>query len=214
MTIECVTLETNHLFDGNPLVEQHKLRYRSIIKRQDWPVPQIRDIEYDQYDNPAATYLIWRDHNGSARGVSRLYPTDRNFMLKEHFSHMLNYGSMPTGHHIYEGSRFCIDNEIDSKQRQKIAQELVLAYLEFGLHHGIEKYIEIMYPIYWNTLFTKVGWNPFWLGDAFETPDGKRSRAGSVIVDEETLLKVREATGIKTSVISYGKRSLQNVQAA
>ena len=56
MTIECVTLETCHHFPGNPIAEQHRLRYRCIIERQDWKVPHVRQLEYDQYDNPAATY--------------------------------------------------------------------------------------------------------------------------------------------------------------
>ena len=89
MVIEIVTLENNHLYRGNALSEQHKLRFRSIVKRQAWDVPVIREHEYVQYDNPAAVYLIWRDADGIARGSSRLYPTDRPFMLKEVFSHMI-----------------------------------------------------------------------------------------------------------------------------
>ncbi len=215
MTVECVTLETNHLFSANPLAEQHRLRYRSIITRQDWKVPSIRDMEYDEYDNPSATYLVWRNVSGVAQGVSRLYPTDRPFMLSEKFPHMVNYSELPTGRHVWEGSRFCIDHTIDKEQRLAIAQELVLAYLEFGIDQGIHQFVGIMYPIYWSNLFIKNGWDPVWLGDVAITPDGKKARAGLVNVSEEVLEQVRAITGIHEKIISYGyTEGEKHVQAA
>ena len=77
MAIECVTLETAHLFPGNPIAAQHRLRYRAIIERQQWDVPVINGLEYDNYDNPSAVYLIYRDHNLITRGATRLCHTKR-----------------------------------------------------------------------------------------------------------------------------------------
>lgn len=215
MTVECVTLETNHLFSGNPIAEQHRLRYRSIIARQGWQVPSIRDMEYDEYDNPSATYLVWRDSSGVARGVSRLYPTDRPFMLAEKFPHMVTYTNPPSSKHIWEGSRFCIDHTLDKEQRLSIAQKLVLAYLEYGMDRDIRQFVGIMYPIYWSNLFSKNGWNPVWLGDLAVTPDGKKARAGLVNVNKEVLALVRQNTGFHEHVISYGHTERKEyVQAA
>ncbi len=214
MTVECVTIATNHLFPGNPIAAQHRLRYRTIIERQHWSVPHYEHMEYDQYDNPAATYLIWRDNMGEARGVTRLYPTDRPFMLQECFSHMVTYGAMPSGFNVLEGSRFCIDHTVGSKQRERVARELVLAYLEFGLDHDITCIIGLMYPIYWHNLFTKVGWEPFWLGDAAATEDGKRARAGGVTINQENLAAVQKMAGVKERIISYGNSGKKYVLAA
>lgn len=215
MTVECVTLETNHLFEGNPIAEQHKLRYRSIIERQGWRVPSVRDMEYDEYDNPSATYLIWRDEEGTARGVSRLYPTDRPFMLAEKFPHLVTYAPPPSSKHVWEGSRFCIDRDLAKEQRLTIAQELILAYLEFGVDMGIQQYVGVMYPVYWNNLFSKNGWKPTWLGDLAITPDGKKSRAGMVQVSKQALQTVRHHTGLHEQVISYGStKGKENVRAA
>jgi len=215
MTVECVTLETSHLFAGNPIASQHKLRHRLIIQRQHWDVPQLRDMEFDAYDNPATTYLVWRDDNMIVRGVSRLYPTDRPFMLKEHFSHMVTYEAMPTGSHAWEGSRFCIDNILDSPTRQQIAREIVLSYLEYGLDMGITQILGVMYPVYWHNLFAKNGWEPTWIGDVIVTPDGKKSRAAILPVSKYVLDKVRSTTGIHTNVINYGNVKRESyVQAA
>jgi N-acyl-L-homoserine lactone synthetase len=213
--IECVTLETNHLFQGNPIAAQHKLRHRLIIQRQNWEIPQIRDMEYDAYDNPATTYLVWRGDGKIVQGVSRLYPADRPFMLKEHFAHTVTYGDVPSGSHVWEGSRFCIDNCLDGVARQRIAREIVLSYLEYGLDMGITQIIGIMYPVYWNNLFAKNGWDPIWLGDTVVTTDGKKSRAAALPVSKEVLKNVRNTTGIQNSVIQYGNKiDAHHVQAA
>ncbi len=214
MTIECVTIATNHLFSGNPIAAQHRLHYRTIIERQSWSVPQYERMEYDQYDNPATTYLVWRDEAGEARGVSRLYPTDRPFMLQEHFSHMVTNESLSCGADVLEGSRFCIDHTLESKQRERVARELILAYLEFGLDHSIARIIGLMYPIYWRNLFIKAGWQPFWLGEATATDDGKRARAGGVIISQANLDTVRNNTGISERVIAYGVSEKNYVVAA
>ena len=83
--IDCVSISTSHFFYGNPIYEQHRLRHECIVQRQSWNVPTIRNMEYDQYDNPAACYFVWRDVDGKAHGSSRLYPTDRPYMLEEVF---------------------------------------------------------------------------------------------------------------------------------
>lgn len=209
MVIECVTLETNHLFQGNPITEQHKLRYAAITQRQQWNVPYYNGMEYDQYDTPAASYVIWRDKNGKARGVSRLSPTTVPFMLQDSFSHMVTYQDMPTGPDVWEGSRFCIDHTLSADIRLRIAQEIVISYLEYGLLNDVRQIIGIMYPVYWNNLFTKNGWTPVWIGDPIVTPDGKKSRAAILPLSTETLQKVRKTTGILQSIISLGHGTQQ-----
>ncbi len=57
--IECINIRNNHQFLANPLASQHELRFKSIIVRQGWEVPSYENLEYDSYDNPAATYLVW-----------------------------------------------------------------------------------------------------------------------------------------------------------
>lgn len=199
--IECVNIRNNHLFLENPLASQHELRFRSIILRQGWEVPSYQKLEYDAYDNPAATYLVWRDYNKVVRGVSRLYPTDRPYMLKEVFSH-LSDNELPQSEEIWEGSRFCVDENLPITIRQQIIKELVVSYLEFGLANNIHAFIGLMYPAYWRNIFTKSGWAIEWLGEAEKLEDGKRVRAGKVLVSEEALNKVRETTGIYQSITS------------
>lgn len=205
--IECINIRNNHLFLNNPLASQHELRFKSIVIRQGWDVPYYKNLEYDTYDNPATTYLVWRDYNKVVRGVSRLYPTDRPYMLQEVFSHLVNNTILPTSEHVWEGSRFCVDESLPPEIRAQIIKELVVSYLEFGLDNQIESYVGLMYPAYWRNIFTKSGWDINWLGDAEKLEDGKRVRAGKVMVNQETLQKVRETTGIFQNVTNMRKES-------
>lgn len=209
--IECVTLETAHHFIGNPIAEQHRLRFESIIKRQSWDVPNIRQMEFDQYDNPAAYYFIQRDNSGKALGTARLYPTTLPYMLQEVFPELLA-NKAPQAEHIWEGSRIAIDKSLPKEERQSIMQRLVLAYLEFAIHNDIKSIIGVMYPVYWKNIFVKSGWNVNWLGEVKRSAEGHKIVAGDLQVSPSVLRHVRSITGIKEQVLDYGTASLQEVQ--
>jgi acyl homoserine lactone synthase len=203
--LDCVSISTSHLFAGNPIYEQHRLRHECIVKRQSWNVPTIRNMEYDQYDNPAACYLVWRDRNGKARGSSRLYPTDRPYMLQEVFPHLVNKIPLPKGPKVWEGSRFCVDASLEPAKRQRIIQEIVIGYLEFGLAQGITRIIGVMYPAYCRNIFIRNGWDVEWLGDVSKSVEGHKIVAGSLSISEAILQKVRAKTGIYENVLSFGE---------
>lgn len=202
--IECVNIENCHLFEGNPLYEQHKLRYESIIKRQSWDVPTVRSMEYDNYDNPATQYFIKRDQEGRAVGVSRLYPTDRPYMLQEAFPYLITKTKMPSDRSVWEGSRFCVDSSLSPDDRKRIIQELVIGYLEFSLAHNVNSIIGVMYPVYWKNIFIKSGWNVEWLGDVHKSEEGHKIIAGNLVISQTILKNVRAITGIKETILDYG----------
>ena len=61
--IGCITLKSAHLFRGNPIASMFQLRFRAVIERQEWDVPTWQCMEYDEFDNPATTYFVWRDED-------------------------------------------------------------------------------------------------------------------------------------------------------
>lgn len=202
--VECVNIENNHLYSGNPLHAQHKLRFQSIIQRQDWKVPHIRNMEYDTYDNPAAHYLVKRDYKGEAIGVSRLCPTDRPYMLEEHFSHLVTKKPLPKNPEIWETTRFCVDSTLPPNERKNIMHRLVIAHLEFALEKKIKKIVAVTYPVFWKNIFINSGWNAEWLGDVQKSDEGFKIIAGSLNVSEKILNRVRDVTNIHERVLSYG----------
>jgi acyl homoserine lactone synthase len=162
-------------------------------------------MEYDQYDNPAACYLVWRDRDGKARGSSRLYPTDRPYMLQEVFPQLVNKIPLPASAQVWEGSRFCVDASLEPEKRQRIIQEIVIGYLEFGLVQGITRIIGVMYPAYYRNIFIRNGWEVEWIGDAAKSKEGHKIIAGSLTVSQAVLRNVRAKTGIYENLLNYGE---------
>jgi len=198
----CVTHTNNYYLPHNLLISQHKLRYQAIIERQDWDVPSIEAMEYDQFDNLASVYIVSSDHKGIARGTARLCPTTRPYMLKEVFSHLVN-GDLPTRDDVLEGSRFCVDNTLPLGQRKRVQQELVYGYLEYALANRCTSILGVMHPAYWRGLFARNGWPVEPLGDIHKVPDGKDALAGRLNITSETLRRVQQATGITGSLLQY-----------
>ena len=202
--IEFVTVENVNQFSGNALAAQHRLRYQSIIERQEWDVPNYGEMEFDQYDNPAAKYLVYRDKDHVARGVSRFYPTTLPYMLEQLFSHFVTGRDIPKSPRVWEGSRFCIDQTLPPRTRKRIAQEIVVGYLETGLRHGVEGIVGLMYPAYWRSLFTSAGWELAYMGETTLLDDGNKARAAWLPVSEAVLARVRRTTGIHETIVNFG----------
>ncbi len=203
--ISCITLKTAHLFRGNPIASMFQLRFRAVIERQEWDVPTWQNMEYDEFDNPATTYFVWRDQDDAVRGCARLYPTDRPYMLKKAFSFLVTDGTPPENDMtVWEGSRLCVDKELPAPLRKRIIHELSVAYMEYAMSNGIRKIIGVMLPVYWRSVYIASGWDPFWYGNVTELPTGERVRAGGLPVSEEIMQKVRRTTGIAETVLRYG----------
>ncbi|PCI97000.1 MAG: hypothetical protein COB14_09540 [Alphaproteobacteria bacterium] len=203
--IEFVDMSNNCNFIGNPILEQHKLRYNAIIERQDWNVPSYKKLEFDQYDNPATKYLIYRDEGDIVRGVSRFYPTTLPYMLEEQFSHFVTDMEIPKNERIWEGSRFCIDNTLNAPSRKKIINEIVVAYLEACLFFDVHSVVGLMYPAYWRGLFIQAGWPIEFIGDVIKLDDGHKARAAILPVSQSILANVRETTGIHYKTVNFGE---------
>lgn len=210
--IDCITLENSHLF-GNALASQHRLRHRVFVERQQWEIPSYRGMEYDQYDTPAAHYLVWRDDAGEVRGVSRLSPTDRPYMLAEQWPDMVSKCELPRSAQVWEGTRFGIDRDLDPALRKRILGELVVAYLEFGLRNDITHMIGVMPTLIWRAVFVNNDWRPEFLGDMRKLAIDKVV-AGRVEVSAANLARVRAKTGIHHPVLRTADDLLMQAQAA
>ncbi len=194
-----ITIENAHNF-GDALPQIFRLRYRQFKERQNYAVPAFKEMEYDQYDTPATVYLAALDEQGRVRGTSRLNSTERPHMLSELWPEMVEYAPLPRSPDIWEGTRICIDKSLPAPAREQIKWEIVIGYLEFGLHYGINKYVGIMQNLIWHKVFIQSGWGAEYLGGE-RLVDGIKTRAGQVHVSEQALQRVREKTGIAYRVL-------------
>jgi N-acyl-L-homoserine lactone synthetase len=162
--IECVNLRTAHLF-GDVLPSLHRLRYRIFVERQQWNVPNYDGMEYDQYDTPATTYLVWRDRTGEARGVARLNPTNRPYMLQELWPEAVETQPLPNSAHVFEGTRFGVDRGLEPAMRDRVISELLCGCLEYGLRNSLNYYVVLMPVVVLKGTFMRAGCAVEFLGE-------------------------------------------------
>jgi acyl homoserine lactone synthase len=128
--IEGFSLKTAHLF-GDALASQARLRHRVFIARRGLPHRHHDGMEYDEFDTPAAFYLVWRDASSEVRGLFRLIPTPLPYMLEHYWPHLCQSRPLPKQADIWEVGRVCVDHGYDSKARRTIIPELLCALQEF-----------------------------------------------------------------------------------
>ena len=196
--IDCVTWETAHLF-GEAWISHHRLRHRLFVDRQGWEVPTYNSLEYDQFDTPAAVYLLWRDEVGQARGVTRLIPTERPYMLKEIWPDMVD--TLPSSASVWEATRIGVDRDLDSATRSRVCGELVAGCLEYGLQNGISRYIFLMPLAIIRTLLVRAGC-PVALISEPRSIDNHLVAAAEVKISELALAEVRRRKAITGPVLN------------
>lgn len=198
--INCITCKTAHLF-GRALSSQYELRYKTFLKFQNWDLSEWEGMEYDIYDTPATTYLVWQDIDGIVRGTSRLLPTDRPYMIQDMWPDSIDKIPLPNSIKIWEGSRFCVDSSTSRQVRRIIVKEIICAYLEYAIMHDIEAIIGMMPTSIWQSVFIRNGWNVEFLGKEKPYGGGRNNRAGLLHISEEILENVRMTTNIKHPVL-------------
>jgi acyl homoserine lactone synthase len=133
--IEAFSLKTAHLF-GDALASQARLRYRVFVEHRALEHTFYDGMEYDEFDTPAAVYLVWRDHGLAVRGLIRLVPTSVPYMMERYWPHLCEHRALPKSERIWESSRVCVDRTFDPTVRVRIMPELLCAVQEFCQHNG------------------------------------------------------------------------------
>ncbi|MGC1305342.1 MAG: acyl-homoserine-lactone synthase [Caulobacteraceae bacterium] len=198
--IDVVTLETAHLF-GDALPEQHRFRFRQFVQRDGWQVPHFREMEYDQFDTPAAVYLLWRDVHRKVRGMVRLIPTTEPYMVEQLWDFLAPDEGAPRAADVWENTRFAVDRKLPPSERRQVMGELILASLEFGLINGVGRYLLVSPLWVLNGSLSAAGLTYSLL----KTTDrlGPRTVATAYVpVSPEMLACSREALGVRGSVIN------------
>ncbi|MFG3594505.1 acyl-homoserine-lactone synthase [Bradyrhizobium sp. RDI18] len=92
--IEAFSIATAHLHQ-DALASQARLRHEVFVRRRGLPHSSYEGLEFDEFDAPAAKYLVWRDEDRVVRGLARLLPTTRPYMLSSYWSHLVEDGNLP-----------------------------------------------------------------------------------------------------------------------
>jgi len=138
-----ITWENAHKF-GEAWASHHQLRYRMFVARQRWNVPHYRQMEYDEFDTPAATYILVVDDHNRSLGTARLIPTTRPYMVEALWPHLVRGDELPHSSAIWEASRFGCDRDLTAANRRRVIAQLIHGCQEFGIQNGINRYLGVM----------------------------------------------------------------------
>lgn len=205
--IDAITLETAHHL-GDVLGSMHRLRHRVFVERQKYNVPTYRNMEWDQFDTPAAVYLVWRDEEGEARAVTRLIPTTLPYMIQELWADLVDGETLPSDERIWEATRFGIDRGLSPDKRREVLGELVCGCLEYGLRHAIDEFLCVMPIQIINGAIRAAGVTVDILGEPKKL-GGLPVVSGRVYITRQALLGARRFYGITNPVLKVaGERPL------
>ncbi|MCA1510547.1 acyl-homoserine-lactone synthase [Bradyrhizobium sp. NBAIM01] len=135
--IEAFSFANAHHFQ-DALASQARLRYEVFVERRGLPHSFWEGLEFDEFDTPAAKYLVWRDEKRVVRGLARLLPTTNSYMLQTYWPHLISGRIFPSSSGVWELTRVCVDKSLDSKLRRTVLPELLCAIEEFlSTPHGV-----------------------------------------------------------------------------
>ena len=194
MPIVCLSWETAHLY-GEAWVSHHRLRYRAFVERQAWNIPSHNGLEYDQFDTPAAKYILWLDKNGQARGATRLIPTTRPYMLQTVWPHLM-IRRPPESDDIWEASRFACDHDLDPQTHRMVVLDLICACQRFGLENGIGSYLSVMPLGVYRNVLEAAGCHVMLLGPS-QKMGRHRIAAASIAVSRSILAAIRAQAALR-----------------
>lgn len=171
-------------------------RKRVFVDLLKWDVPVLEDTyEVDQFDTPAATYIVLADGDGTHRASARLLQTTGPHILADLFP-QLCCGPVPRGPQAWEITRFCIDPLLDRHERCLARNQLVSALVVHARLEGITTYTAVA-SVPWFEQIRQFGWNCRKLGPGMRCA-GEKLIALQIEIDRATLPAL-EGSGIFVS---------------
>lgn len=207
--VDTFTVETAHLL-GDAMVTMHRLRYRIFVERQQYGVPTLRGMEWDEFDTPAAVYMLWRDERNVAGGVARLIPTTSPYMIKTLWPDLVAKGTLPSAPDTWEVSRFGIERSLPKAIRNRAIGEMMCACGEFALRKGIKSLLLVSAPRLITAGITAAGWPTQALGGPRNI--GRFSVvAAKTNISEESLNAARRFHRVSNSVLRISGEEMLGV---
>ena len=165
-------------------------RKQIFIDQLKWDLPALDGrFEIDQFDTPAAHYLILLDpadlrHRASAR----LLPTTAPHLLGDIYPHLCPEGA-PSGEAMWEISRFCLDPALEAATRRSARNQLVTALADHALQNSISDFVGVA-EAGWYHGISKFGWACRTLGPV-HSEGASRIVALDISIDADTLAGLR-----------------------
>lgn len=88
------------------LFDMAHYRYRVFVQMLGWKLQPRERLELDRFDRRDTRYVLALDDSGSVRGMARLLPTERPYLLADEFPELLGGQAAMRSASVWELSRF------------------------------------------------------------------------------------------------------------
>ena len=140
------------------LKSMFEARKRVFVDLLKWDVPVLDGrFEFDQFDDPHATYIILADGDGRHLGSARLLETTRPHILGTLFPELCS-GPVPGGSDVLEITRFCLDRTLGTSDRLQVRNRLISALAAHALRCGVRTYTGVA-EMGWLQQILAFGWD-------------------------------------------------------
>lgn len=132
---------------GELMANLLRARHESFIQLNNWDLPEVDGMEFDQYDTPASRWIAVHDMGQVLAGI-RLTPTTHRcgiytYMIRDAQLGLLDtipanllYEPAPVSSHIWESSRIFISHKVPANLRFRVQlnliNQMVIAAREVG----------------------------------------------------------------------------------
>jgi len=155
---------TNRITERAAMRAMFAARKRVFVDLLRWDIPVLDGrFEIDQFDDEHARYIIMVDPAGRHLASTRLLPTSRPGILDSLYPELAD-GPLPSGHDVFEITRFCLTPDCSAAERRTIRNQLVTAIARFALETGIRGYTGVA-DMGWSRQILDFGWECSLLGE-------------------------------------------------
>lgn len=177
-----------------------RVRYKTFIEEQNWPLPSSQKREWDSYDDDDATYIVSLDKDGEICGSARLIPTTNDFLMRDIFSHLVSdVSTLPIGPCTLEFTRYFVRSDLVRTRRViQLTGEIICAVLEHCLDAGVDTLL-IVVDVRLLPQFYEMGWKIKPLGIPSEFGGGEETLGGGRVIAIQA--EVTEATLKSTAAV-------------
>jgi acyl homoserine lactone synthase len=203
-------IQSQDFADNRSILEAaFRLRKKVFHDQLGWDVKICGNMEFDEYDNDNAQYLVWcSPDREKLYGLIRLLPTTAPTLLYDVFGETHNYAPELIGNDIFEGTRMCLDEELVAQDFPTLAPGagfnlLFLSLCEASLALGVRRLVSNFEPAM-SRVYRRAGLDYVMHGKA----DGYGARAvccASFEVSMPVLQKMRRTIGVDLPVTTLQK---------
>lgn len=120
-------------------------RHKIFVESLKWPLSTDGCHEIDQFDRDDTIYVLAKNEFDHVRGVARLLPTMRPYLLQEVFPELMSHADLPQSERVWELSRFATSRpgEFNSIQDVKLATRLLTEAINCACQHGARQLVMV-----------------------------------------------------------------------